>query len=306
MRRLSLFYGCLKKRKLKISATHVKRRSGLLKGAQIDQHFDGDLYLSGLAMPATAAATFDITTAVTTAANTAGRNGTPVPVQVSTDIDTQGFVLTGIVQVSDSKTKPMADSNGNEIYGRLTQAAGVYTLSFYSMVSGVETAYTMAASATFNVILGYRYDFRYLPPTATRSPLSVRVAQDPVGAGATREVVSVTAVNTLANLAGTPNGLLQLHVNGQVFDVGTPTSKVSRGVSFTGQTIKWNSKPVDFNTATAYAIGDQCYNAGVLQTATVAVAAGSAFVPANWTAGGTEDYVGFDLEVSDFVTATYR
>jgi hypothetical protein len=289
-----------------MSKTHVKRRTGLLHSKQVDQHFDGDLYLSGLTMPAAAAATFDLSTAVTTAANVAGRNGAPVPVQVATDIDTSGFVLTGIVQVSDSNTKPMADSNGNEIYGRLTEAAGVYTLSFYSMVSGVETAYTMTENTAFNAVIGYRYDLHLMPPTATRSPLSVRIAQDPVGAGATREVVAVTAINTLANLAGTPNGLLQLHVNGQVIDVGTSTSKIAPGVSFSGQAISWKSKPVDFNTATAYAIGDQCYEAGVLQTATVAVAAGSAFDPANWTAGGNEDYVGYDLETTDFVVAMYR
>ncbi len=288
-----------------MSSTHANRRAGLIHGKQIDQHFDGDVFLPALTMPAAAATTFDATAALTTAVATMGRNSSAVTLQVATNVDTAGFVTSGIVQVSDANTKPIADSNNNEVYARLTFATGVYTLSFYSLVSGTETAYSMAANAVFNVVLGYRYPLHQLPPTSTRSPLSVRVSQDPSGSVSKREIVNVTGVNTLANLANTPTANLVLHVNGQVIDVGTATAKVSPGVSFTGQVITWKSKPVDFNTATAYAIGDQCYNAGVLQTATVAVAAGGAFVAGNWTAGGKEDYVGFDLEATDFVVAVY-
>lgn len=42
------------------------------------------------------------------------------------------------------------DTLGNEVYGRLTEAAGVWTVSFYVDVSGVQTAYTFTVSALAN------------------------------------------------------------------------------------------------------------------------------------------------------------
>lgn len=42
----------------------------------------------------------------------------------------------------------LEDSNGNVVFGRLTHAAGVWTLSFFTDVSGTETAYTMTAGDT--------------------------------------------------------------------------------------------------------------------------------------------------------------
>ena len=45
--------------------------------------------------------------------------------------------------VDDTEFK---DATGNVVYGRLTFAASVWTLSFYSEIAGVETAYTFASS----------------------------------------------------------------------------------------------------------------------------------------------------------------
>lgn len=48
---------------------------------------------------------------------------------------------------SESDTH-IEDSSGNVVFGRLTHSAGVWTLSFFTDVSGTETAYTMTAGDT--------------------------------------------------------------------------------------------------------------------------------------------------------------
>ena len=271
----------------------------MLHSKQIDQHFDADGHLRNLTMPAADADSFDLTAAVTAFANVAGRNGTEVPVQVATDIDTQGFVTYGIVQLSDTNDKPMADSSGNEIYGKLTELAGAYTLLFFSRVGTVETAFTMPRDTVFNAVIGYRFQLHRLPPSAMRSPLSVRVSQDPTSAGAvTRELLVIATVNTVPKLAATPRAnTCVLHVNGQRLHVG-----LVPGLTIKDDQITWASKPVDHDPLLPYLAGAQVYQAGALYAAIADVAAGP-FVPAEWAAATVENYVGYDLEPTDTCVA---
>lgn len=46
--------------------------------------------------------------------------------------------------------EPLLDANDNEVYGRVSVIDGDFALSFYSLVSGVETAYTMPANTTID------------------------------------------------------------------------------------------------------------------------------------------------------------
>ncbi len=46
----------------------------------------------------------------------------------------------------DTIGKSLRDSKGKRIFGRLTEAAGVWTLSYYTETAGVETAYSFAAA----------------------------------------------------------------------------------------------------------------------------------------------------------------
>jgi hypothetical protein len=56
---------------------------------------------------------------------------------------------------------PIDDGSNNEVYGRLTWNGSAYVVSFYSMVSGTETAYSFASAQTVDmayVAVSYRYE----------------------------------------------------------------------------------------------------------------------------------------------------
>lgn len=58
------------------------------------------------------------------------------------------------------------DGSGNIVYGRLTQNAGNYVLTFYSWVSGVETPYSFGANTAIDLSHVYAsMDFMKLPAT---------------------------------------------------------------------------------------------------------------------------------------------
>jgi len=115
----------------------------LIKEKQIDMIRSAYVGITGVAFPA--AASTDITTLLSTVLATASDAGTPVPMQVSPDRFTQGLVVAepkNYVQVIDSLTKkPLGDplNEDNEVYGRITEAVGVYTISLYTLIAGVET-----------------------------------------------------------------------------------------------------------------------------------------------------------------------
>jgi hypothetical protein len=79
--------------------------------------------------------------------------------QESSGSTVKGFVTTGsenYCHIRDNASgatngRAIYDSLGNMVYGRLTKAGAVWTLSYYSLVSGVETAYTMPASSALQV-----------------------------------------------------------------------------------------------------------------------------------------------------------
>ncbi len=197
-----------------------------------------------------------VTTAISTALSTAGRLGGAVPTQITSDTETQGIVTTGATARSEIKLtatgkKIDGDGQGNEVYGRLTEAAGVYTLSyFYNDATGTEQTYTFGTSENINFTICYRYRSDDIPVDALYSILSRDIQQDPgSGAGITPvdEVVTITATNTFAALSQTPNPLtaFKLKVNGVVFDslTGSP-------VSVTGTAITWT--PAAFGAQDAY------------------------------------------------------
>lgn len=55
-------------------------------------------------------------------------------------------------QVRDHDTQnAIDDGSGNEVYGRLTYSGGSYTLTWYSMVAGVETSYNFTSSVDLDL-----------------------------------------------------------------------------------------------------------------------------------------------------------
>jgi len=78
------------------------------------------------------------------------------------------------------------DGAGNQVYGRLTEASGVWTLSFYVDLAGVETAYSFSSST------GIRWYFQQLYNPITDAPIYSDLASIPSD-NATQDIVDATA-----------------------------------------------------------------------------------------------------------------
>lgn len=197
-----------------------------------------------------AAATSDITTALTTLLSTAGRGGVGVPVTVSTGDNAVGVItvapLNKIIIRSNATSKPLADTLGNEVYGRITEAAGVYSLALFVEIAGVETAYTPPSAVALNFYPHYRFEIEDLPANfAIATPVSV--TDDPSEVTTKQEnfteLLTVTALNAVSVLTNTPDDIanVTLFVNGQAVDslaglnftlVGTAITLLPAGIGY--------------------------------------------------------------------------
>jgi hypothetical protein len=188
--------------------------------SQVDGFFDFFVSVTGFSATGT---DDNITTALGTAANTAGRGGTSVPVQLRSATQ-MGFYVAGANQcpVFNSITREkIRDASGNVVFAELTFAASVYTVSYFTWVSSTKTAYSFAAATPIDILCPYQFQVGRLP-----ADFAVRVNQRYVGedvavsgaAGASMfgEVLEVTALNTIAPLTKNPSvpGAVQLVVRG--------------------------------------------------------------------------------------------
>ena len=116
-------------------------------------------------------------------------------------------------------------------------------------MNGVETAYTMAAGTSINFEAPYVFTFDHLPYTAIAAMIERHIAPDlaTFGYRETSEALTVTAANTLSNLAYAPTGAkTQLIVNGIVYmpNGASPPFTVS------GKAITWSAANAGFPLAT--------------------------------------------------------
>jgi hypothetical protein len=233
----------------------------LIPSKQIDKLMSGTIQLTALAT--TAATSVVVTTPLTTAASNAGSDGaggtTSVPVQPSsgTGPGGMGFITTGAlnrVEINDATTKKkLVDASNNEVYGRLTQSAGVYTLSYFTLVAGTETAFT-AAIGSIDFTAPYRYTLTLLPAdTGIGGIGGTPVNNDPTGTGSRIKIESLTptGLNTFPALSQTPvaGGILKVHVNGVTVD-----SLSGSGLTYSGTAATWNAATAGFNITTT----DRC------------------------------------------------
>lgn len=195
-----------------------------------------------------------VTSAITTALSTAGRGGVAVPLQASSGEDSVGVVVTGDnrVEIYDAATKQkVKDASGNEVYGRITHSGGVYTLTYYSLVSGTETAYTSFSSTSIDFEFLYRFDLYRLPSGFATGVKSRNVSDDPAGTGGTvyREQLTPTGTNALPDLTKTPtsSSVLLLYVNGVAID---SFGSGSAPFSLSGKTITWSATNAGFTLET--------------------------------------------------------
>lgn len=197
------------------------------------------------------------TTAITTALSTAGAASTSVPLQPSVS-EGLGVITTGSnnrVELYDATTKDKIQAaNGEEVYGRLTEASGVYTLSYYTLPNtGVETAYTFSGATSIDFEFPYRFDFARFPTDGAIAIRARNISDDPSSSTgqAYAEQLTVTATNTLSVLTKTPvaTSTFQLRVNGVDYDtLGSSAARVS--VNLTTKAVSWSAANAGFNLET--------------------------------------------------------
>ena len=132
-------------------ATRVQKK-------QIDNNKIGQMFVAGFV----AAGNSDIITPELVIAAAADN----VTVIASTGIESSlGFLVTSSlnkIKIVDNTTKSLiGDLNSNEIFGRITEVGGVYTLSYFSIQNGTETAVTL--SQTIDFFPEYNYEFKDFP-----------------------------------------------------------------------------------------------------------------------------------------------
>lgn len=227
--------------------------------AKIKQINPGQALFSGSVQVNGFTASTGITTctaALTTALSGAGRGGVTVPLQVSLTEDAIGVITTGannLCELFDSATKEkLKDGLGNELYGRLSESAGAYSLSYYSLVAGVETGFNFTAPKNIDFRFNYRFDGASLPTDFVLSANARSVNQDPSGRGGGSpyaEKLTVTALNTLTDLAKTPaaNTTLRLIVNGESVDAFDGSSAP---FELAGKTIVWSATNAKYSLET--------------------------------------------------------
>ena len=223
-----------------MSVTHVARTPGLIHGKQVDQKFLADFQLRGVTLGALGGSV-DVTAGIATWAATGARNGTSVPMQLSANIDVEGVVVSAnlLVQINENPSGLVpkdATDNDKEIFGRVSEAAGVYTVTFYKLDAlGVDEAIDLPA-ANYDFILFYCFPLHKVPANALIGLGRKDVSQDPVTAGVPKiERVAVTALNVIAPITFLPKaGSVRVEVNGVSYAEVTHS-----GITVTGQAIAW-------------------------------------------------------------------
>jgi len=220
----------------------------LLQAEQIERYF----YLPLGALSFAATGTSDIVTSELTAL--ASGNVPPVPLQVSTAKDVQGFVTSPPFNkclLQDSTTKQAFDDGfGNEVFGRITEATAVFTLSFFAIVSGTESSVDIG-SRTIDFFPIYNFGFSFFANEAFIRTNARIVGDDPTDKGGftRRDTLAVTATNTIADLPKTPiTGTVRLYVN--------PGGPYTEGVSFSisGKAVTWIPANAGFDIRTTYTV----------------------------------------------------
>jgi hypothetical protein len=189
--------------------------NNLIPLKQIDGFINAYILLSGINVTGSSS---NVTSALSTACNTAGKGGTSVPfVQFSSYDNGQGISTDGTrLLIYDSADKSeFKDSSGNFVYGKLTFASNVFTLSFYSLVAGAETAYSFSSATSIGFNIVYVFSLATFPPDALTKVGVVELDSSTLReTKSIREVITVATTNTITQkLSYTPLYGVEFRVN---------------------------------------------------------------------------------------------
>lgn len=147
------------------------------------------------------------------------------------------------VQLLDLSFTPIEDAGGQRIYGRLTEAAGVWTLELFTSESGVETPHTPASPLSVNAYYLKVYT-QADRPTFSNNPAefgSLDVTADVVDASATQRGVVSTGTQTFAGAKTFTSAISAPNISGtNTGDVSVGAISAApnaQGASITGQTL---------------------------------------------------------------------
>lgn len=215
-----------------------------LAASQIDRLFDGFVRLLNFTANGLSG---NITTAITLALSSAGNGGVSVPLQVA--VSGVGVITNVTVPIFDNALKkPLRNADNNEVYGKITESNGDFTLSFFSLnATGTETAYTFSSATPIDFLIVYRFDFFRVPNNfATAYPIGdINLPSTGTNTVAKwfTEKLPVTLPNTVSALTKTPtsNTNVFLHVNG----------KTENAFGGSGAAFSVNAKNITWNAANA-------------------------------------------------------
>jgi hypothetical protein len=218
-----------------------------LQPKQIAKLIAGVIKITGFTVTASTSSTV-ITSQLATALSTAGNGGGSVALIQSTNNTSPGVPTSSPGNKSEiwnSTTKEkMATAAGYEIYGRLTFAASIWTLSYYYLDgTGTEQSYTLLNTdpTLIDVDFIYRFQFVDFPTDGLVSIITRNVYFDPVGSGAAAivEQLTVTATNVLSNISVAPGFPTKtiLFVNGKA----EAAVAVPAPFTLAGNVVTWSS-----------------------------------------------------------------
>lgn len=189
-----------------------------------------------------------ITTPVTTLLSTAGNGGVSVPLQPSIS-NGLGVITSGAsnrTKIFNATTGDQVQSGGVNVYGRITEASGAYTISYFTTPDGgTETAFTFASATSINFFVPYRFDFARYPSDSLLLVKGLDLTSDIASSVNVPtpgdELIAVTATNTVAPLTKTPINAasLQLIVNDCSYDTAGGAS-AAFSVNLATKAITWN------------------------------------------------------------------
>lgn len=155
-------------------------------------------------------------------------------------------------------------ATGRTIFARLTQASSVWTLTFYTLIGGVETVFNMTGHPQVGAAISYRWC--EMVPFENVDPFSA------VFAGESVDEVSLNGIRRYYKntLTITTNGqtsitlpkapapdaidLTELNVNGQEMEYGTD-------YTISGSTLTWIPAAAGFALSTTDKVGIRVYSA---------------------------------------------
>jgi hypothetical protein len=219
----------------------------LIQAKQVKKLLDAPLSIA--AFTTTAAVSDDVTIAVQAVLTATGVTEAVATATVA------GVLTSGNnrVEIWNATTKEkINDAQGNEVYGRVTGAIGAWALEYYSLVAGVETAFTMPVVG-IDFDFNYKFEFKDLPAESlTKTKQMVYDDLSSAKGQLFAEKLTIAVQNTVPNVTKQPSATesFELIINGKVeTTVGlTPAvtaSTANKTVSFSAANAGYNLDTTD-------------------------------------------------------------